>query len=276
MGVALLDLRGGHPSATIGAVVARRGDYGVDAPAVPAVFAAVALVAFATALAIALAGGGTAWGWLAAGTPWLAFAAIYLHTTRRGKFAVWSDVLDGLNLRGTERVLDMGCGRGAVLLLVARRLGAGGEAVGVDLWRTVDQSGNAEEATLANARAEGVTDRVELHTGDMSALPFPDGSFDVVVSSLAIHNIPSAAGRVAAVDEAARVVRPGGRIAIADIRHARTYAARLRERGLDVHVRGLGWRFWYGGPWVGTTLVAATRPVDPPGSRAPGPTGTPP
>jgi arsenite methyltransferase len=240
-----------------------RGNYGLDAPAVPAVFAAVALVAFAVALVVALAGGGTAWGWLVAGVVWLAFAAVYLHTTRRGKFAVWSDILDGLHLRGDERVLDMGCGRGAVLLLAAQRLRAGGEAVGVDLWRAVDQSGNAEEATLANARAEGVADRVELHTGDMSALPFPDGSFDVVLSSLAIHNIPSAAGRAAAVDEAARVVRPGGRVALADIRHARGYATRLRERGLDVHTRGLGWRFWYGGPWVATTLVTATRPVNP-------------
>jgi arsenite methyltransferase len=184
-----------------------------------------------------------------------------VHTTRSGKFRVWSDVLDVVGLRGDERVLDMGCGRGAVLLAAAQRLGAGGRAVGVDLWRSVDQSGNAEATTLANARAEGVADRVELHTADMSALPFPDGGFDVVLSSLAIHNIPSAEGRAAAITEAVRMLGPGGRLAIADIQHTDEYAAQLRRLGLVPQVRDLGPRFWFGGPWVGTKLVTATRPA---------------
>jgi hypothetical protein len=77
-----------------------------------------------------------------------------------------------------------------------------GRAVGVDLWRTIDQSGNSAEATQRNAVAEGVADRIELHTGDMTALPFEDNSFDVVVSSLAIHNISGRAGREKAIDEA--------------------------------------------------------------------------
>src|SRR5262245_45313135 len=118
----------------------------------------------------------------------LACAACGLHTSRRGKFVVWSELLDQLNLQGHEWILDLGCGRGAVLLLAARRLTTG-KAVGVDLWRRQDQSGNAAEATWRNARAEGVADRVELHTADMSALPFVAGSFDVVVSNVAIHNI---------------------------------------------------------------------------------------
>src|SRR5690242_1981655 len=70
-----------------------------------------------------------------------------------------------------------------------------GPGVGVDLWRNVDQSGNSAEATLRNAVAEGVADRVEVQTGDMTALPFEDNSSDVVVSSLAIHNISGRAGR---------------------------------------------------------------------------------
>ena len=85
----------------------------------------------------------------------------------------------------------MGCGRGAVLLMAAQHLTTG-RAVGVDLWRTVDQSGNSAEATRRNAVAEGVADRVELHTADMTALPFEGNSFDLVLSSLAIHNIRGA------------------------------------------------------------------------------------
>ena len=126
-----------------------------------------------------------------------------------------------------------------------------GRAVGVDLWRSVDQSGNSAEATRRNAVAEGVADRVELHTGDMTALPFEDNSFDVVVSSLAIHNISGRAGREKAIDEAVRVLRPGGRLMIADVRGTRQHQAQLAKIGMnDVARRRLGWRFWWGGPWA--------------------------
>jgi ubiquinone/menaquinone biosynthesis C-methylase UbiE len=131
------------------------------------------------------------------------------------------------------------------------------------LWRSLDQSGNDEAVTQANARAEGVADRVEqLHTGDMSALPFEDAGFDLVVSSLALHNIRKVSDREKAIDEAVRVLRPGGRLLIADFRHTDSYAERLREQGMtDVTRRNLGWRFWYGGPPWATHLVSATKPV---------------
>ena len=167
----------------------RRGAYGIDAPYAPA-FIAV-LFALELALAVIL---GKVWILLAA-LFILAILGFYLHGTLRGKFVVWAELLDTLNLRGDERILDMGCGRGAVLLMAAQHLTTG-SAVGVDLWRSADQSGNSPEATRRNAIAEGVADRVEVHTGDMTALPFTDGSFDVVVSSLAIHNIRGRAGRV--------------------------------------------------------------------------------
>jgi arsenite methyltransferase len=134
---------------------------------------------------------------------------MFLHATRRGKFLVWSRLLDELGLRGDERLLDLGCGRGAVLLMAAQRLDSG-RVAGVDLWRGVDQSGNAEDTTWRNARAEGVADRVELRTADITALPFDDAGFDMVLSSLAIHNIKGKSARAAAVDEAIRVLRPGG------------------------------------------------------------------
>jgi ubiquinone/menaquinone biosynthesis C-methylase UbiE len=190
----------------------------------------------------------------------LFIVGIALHTTLRGKFLVWADLLDQLGLRGDERILDLGCGRGAVLLLAAQHLTTG-RAVGVDLWRGVDQSGNSAEATQRNAVAEGVADRVELHTGDLRALPFEDNRFDVVVSSLAIHNISGRAGRAKAIDEAVRVLRPGGRLLIADMRGTRQYQERLAKLGMREVTRGsLGWRFWCGGPWVPTRLVTATKP----------------
>ncbi len=232
----------------------RRGSYGIDAPYAPA-FIAVMTVAV---LVMTIISGH--WQTLLPVTFMLAVLGFYLHSTLRGKFVVWAGLLDQLHLRGDERILDMGCGRGAVLLMAAQRLTTG-IATGVDLWRSVDQSGNSLEATRRNAIAEGVADRVELRTGDMTALPLEDDSFDVVVSSLAIHNISDSTGREKAITEAVRVLRPGGRLMIADIRATRRHEAQLAKLGMsDVARRRLGWRFWWGGPWGATHLVTATKP----------------
>ena len=154
----------------------------------------------------------------------------------------------------------MGCGRGAVLMLAARRLPAG-RAVGADVWRPRDQSGNSRAAAERNAAAEGVRDRVELADADARALPFPSASFDLVVSSLAISDIRDSDGRAQALREAVRVLRPGGRLRIVDD-GADRYAAVLRDAGCTgVAVRQLDWRTWYGIPGHHVPLVAAARPA---------------
>jgi ubiquinone/menaquinone biosynthesis C-methylase UbiE len=232
----------------------RRGSYGIDAPYAPALLAGLVVLY----LVLAILTGRLVYLLV---VPFiLAVLACYLHTTLRGKFVVWAELLEGSGLRGDERILDLGCGRGAVLLMAAQHLTTG-RAVGVDLWRTVDQSGNSPEAARRNAVAEGVADRVELHTADMTALPFEDNSFDVVLSSLAIHNISGRAGREKAISEAVRVLRPGGRLMILDIRATRQYQEQLARIGMnDVARRGLGWRFWWGSPLGASRLVTATKP----------------
>jgi SAM-dependent methyltransferase len=160
----------------------------------------------------------------------LAIAGLMLWSSKSGKLRQRERLIDTLGLAGNEKVLDVGCGRGLLLNGVARRLPYG-KAFGIDLWQNVDLSGNNLEAALVNARAENVADRVEIRTADMQDLPFPDGSMDAVISSLAIHNVPDKEGRTKAIREIARVLKPGGRLALQDIRNTGEHVKTLKDLG---------------------------------------------
>lgn len=240
----------------------RRGDYGFDAPYVPIIFLCIGLPLIVLSLLAFFLWRSPLWGGICLfyGVYMLLSSVSYTYTTRRGKFQVWAELLVRLNLRGDEQILDMGCGRGAVLMMAASFLNEG-KATGVDIWSTSDQSGNAREVTLKNAELEGVARQVELHTADMRELPFANNTFDLVMSSLAIHNISQRTGRDKALEEAVRVLKPGGRLIITDINATKHYAKYLYELGMtDVSHQLLDWRFWYGAPWVMTNLVKANKP----------------
>ncbi len=104
-------------------------------------------------------------------------------------------------------------------------------ATGIDIWQSEDLSGNRPESTLDNASREGVRDRVDVQTADMRKMPFPDATFDVVVSCAAIHNLYKSADRAQAIAEIARVLKPGCYALIDDIRHASEYTAAFAAHG---------------------------------------------
>lgn len=213
-------------------------DYGIDAPGVIRnLFLASAggFALFGTAAAglwsgiflhINFAGIGF---WMGIGCAFMGFWMLY--DSRVGKLKERERLLDFVAPKGGEQVLDVGCGRGLMLVGAAKRL-TSGRATGLDLWSQEDLSDNRPDATLENAKREGVADRVEVRTGDMREMPFEDASFDVLVSNVAIHNIYDREGRAKAMAEIVRVLRPGGRLVIHDIRHVGDYADELAKLGL--------------------------------------------
>jgi arsenite methyltransferase len=104
-------------------------------------------------------------------------------------------------------VVDIGCGAGTYLLIAARRAGPEGRAVGVDMTEAMRQRARA------GAVASGL-DRVELFDGDATRLPLDDRTMDVVISNGVLNLVPE---KLRAIAEIARVLKPGGRVQIADI-----------------------------------------------------------
>ncbi len=171
------------------------------------------------------------------------FAAIGGYMTwssRTGKLQLRDTLLDSLALSGDEKVLDAGCGRGLLTVGAAKRLKAG-KATGIDEWDATVLSGNSSDAAKLNAKLEGVADKVRFEAGDIRKLVYPEKSYDVALSAVAIHNIGDRDGRDKAVREMFRVLKPGGRLLILDLFHVGEYAAVLREAGAqDVTVTSHG------------------------------------
>ena len=224
----------------------KRPDYGIDAPGVLAMFfglggLCLALGLFARPITVGPATIEFGYAPQITGGIFLLEGVLMYIYVKRGKFLHRDRMLAQVLWTGNERVLDVGTGRGLLLIGAAKRL-TDGRAVGIDIWSTKDLSGNAPERTQANIEMEGVRDKCELRSEDASQMSFPDGAFDVVVSNLCIHNIPKRAGRDQACREIARVLRPGGMAVISDYRLMKKYAAVFAGEGFTVEWRGPFWR----------------------------------
>ena len=196
-------------------------------------------------------------------------APLYLYASLKGKFQVWDEILKNIpdsTFKGPS--LDVGCGRGMVLLKIAQRkkLIAGSDhissteirpAYGIDIFRTEDQTGNSPIATYQNAAAMEVINNVVLHTLSFTErLPFIDGAFQLITSNLALHNA-NREGRITAIEEMARVCAHGGRIVIVDLYGSfNDYDAVLKRLGWDgVRVSTIGIKMLFG-IWPCQMLIA--------------------
>lgn len=202
------------------------------------------------------------------------FAPVYLYATVKGKHAFWDQTLTSLpDSAFYGPSLDMGCGRGLVLVKTAkrkRRLLGGGPATiqarnflsyGIDIFDSDDQTGNSPETLYANIKALDLLDVVVAYAASFTdPLPFAENHFSLVTASLSLHNV-SSSNRKAAIREACRVCKPGGIIIILDLLgYVAEYEAVMKKQGwtrVERKFAGLGVVF---GSWP-TQVLHATKPA---------------
>jgi len=216
-----------------------RPDYGIDAPGLVRFFFLAGLVTLAIGFVVLLSSTfgqilklifGVLFG--IAATYLLGMVCFMLYFSKVEKLKEREQLLNLVQWSGKELVLDIGCGRGLMLIGAAKRLGSG-RAIGIDIWQQQDQANNYSSATQRNAYIEGVADRVEVKTADMRDLPFPENHFDVITSNWTIHNLDAESDRQKTLNEIVRVLKPGGVIMLADIINQVEYVKYLRLCGME-------------------------------------------
>jgi len=205
-------------------------DYGVDAPGVVRNLLVGGLILLAVGLYSSRQLRGFAW----TGGVLMTEGILLILYSKFGKFRHRDRMLRLIPWRGDEHFLDVGTGRGLLLIGAAKRA-ASGRGIGIDIFSGKDLSSNTMANTMKNVELEGVKGRVEIQNVDARVMDdFPDASFDVVLSNLCLHNIPDVAGREKACEEIARVLKPGGTALISDFKSTARYARVFRSAGLSV------------------------------------------
>jgi arsenite methyltransferase len=214
-------------------------DYGIDAPHVirNLVLSGLAVIVLCSIFRKVTIGPvtlilfpGLLWsgGWIIAGG-----VMMYMYS-KVGKFRHRDRMLNQIKWNGNEQALDVGTGRGLLLIGAAKRMTTG-KAIGIDIWNQEDLSGNNLQNLERNIEIEGVRGRTEIRNEDAQKMSSADDTFDVVVSLACLHNIYNALGRTLACNEISRVLKPGGTAVISDFRHMGEYLEAFKKAGLDAH-----------------------------------------
>ena len=241
--------------------MARKPDYGIDAPHVIRNFFFAGSLFLIISLVFPRIVIGHIEFILFPGFLWPAvwfflFGGLMLLYSLRGKFRHRDRILAKVNWTGAENVLDVGTGRGLLLIGAAKRL-TSGHVTGIDIWNAEDLSGNGPEGLKANIELEGVGEKATIVSEDARRMSFNDASFDLVLSNLCLHNIYQKPGRAEACREIVRVLKPGGVAVISDYKLMNEYAKELTKGGLAVEMFPLDWS----GTFPPLRILAARKPI---------------
>jgi SAM-dependent methyltransferase len=220
----------------------KKPNYGIDAPGVILILLLFSILGACAALFAWYYPSGT-WSsslfsfavW--AGSVCFLEAVLMLLYARVGKFRHRNRMLKLYKIRGHEQVLDVGTGRG-LLMIGAAKLLITGKATGIDIWSNKDLGNNKKELALKNAELEGVADKVNIETENITCNELPDSSFDLVLSNLCLHNIKNSEQREKACREIYRVLATGGTAVISDFRYTRQYASVFEGMHMEVSRKG--------------------------------------
>jgi arsenite methyltransferase len=138
-----------------------------------------------------------------------------------GKYIKWDEI---------NMSLDVGCGKGLLLIGAAKRL-SNGRSLGIDIWSANDQSNNSQSATIENAALAGVSDKIQIQTADARNLPYENDTIDLVMSHWVVHNIETETEQIKCLNEMYRVLKPGGAIILADIQNVSKYKQHIQKLG---------------------------------------------
>jgi ubiquinone/menaquinone biosynthesis C-methylase UbiE len=168
-----------------------------------------------------------------------------------GKYLKWNEV---------KQSLDIGCGKGLLLIGAAKRLGKG-SSLGIDIWSADDQSNNSESATIENAALAGVSDKIQIQTANARNLPFENDTIDLVMSHWVIHNIEIENEQIQSLNEIYRVLKPGGAVLLADIQNVKKICTHFEAMGAktvyfnDGGIKAKVMSILSGGTYVPQTLI---------------------
>lgn len=214
-------------------------DYGIDAPHVIRNLIIFSVIGFLGPIffpiikigPVIIAISGFLWMGIACGlmAVWMILYSVY------GKLKHRDRILNMIDWNGSEMVLDVGTGRGLLVIGAAKRLTTG-KAIGIDIWNTEDLTKNKMENTLDNVVLEGVKEKVEIKNDNAIQMSFANNTFDIVISNLCLHNIYNSEDRKKACSEISRVLKNGGVGIISDFKHINEYRNNFAQSGLKTKI----------------------------------------
>ncbi len=167
-------------------------------------------------------------GWLSL-VSWLGRLGWLVYQARYRPFARREQLFRAAGPADYRQILDFGSGRGVVAIGAAGRWPSA-RLVAVDDWRPGRPG--SEEALRSNLDLQGLGGRVHVYEINPAILPFDDGHFDLIISQLYLHNLKEPAARQACLLELVRLLKPGGRLILADYRFQQSDIATLKGVGL--------------------------------------------
>ena len=214
----------------------KKADYGIDAPGVIRNLFIFLVIGFLVKFCFPIINigninfdlSGFLWMGSACGLMglWMLLYSMY------GKLKHKDHILNMINWSGNEIVLDVGTGRGLLMIGAAKKLSSG-KSIGIDIWNEEDLAKNKIENTTNNAIIEGVNDRVEILNENVTSMSFADNTFDIVISNLCLHNIYNIEERKKACIEIGRVLKKGGIGIISDFKHVKEYNNNFEKLGMQ-------------------------------------------